>query len=225
MPPSAISGTPLPAIALATDSMAMICGTPTPVTMRVVQIEPGPMPTFTASAPASTSASAPAPVAMLPPITSTCGKFFFTQRTRSMTPSLWPCAVSTTSASTPARTSSSTRSSVPSPTPTAAPTRSLPKPSRAALGKLVCLVMSFTVISPHSSKASLTTSTRSSLCLCISALPSSIVACSPTVTRRSRGVMMSRTGTSMRVSKRRSRPVTMPTTVLPCSTGKPEMPC
>ena len=96
MPPSAISGTPLPWSALATVSMAMICGTPTPVTMRVVQIEPGPMPTLTASAPASTSASAAAPVAMLPPITSTCGKLCLTQRTRSITPSLWPCAVSTT---------------------------------------------------------------------------------------------------------------------------------
>ena len=80
----------------------MICGTPTPVTMRVVQIEPGPMPTLTASAPASTSASAAAPVAMLPPITSTFGKWRLTQRTRSITPALWPCAVSTTSASTPA---------------------------------------------------------------------------------------------------------------------------
>ena len=47
MPPSAISGTPLPASALATLSIAMICGTPTPATMRVVQIEPGPMPTLT----------------------------------------------------------------------------------------------------------------------------------------------------------------------------------
>jgi hypothetical protein len=76
--------------------------------------------------------------------------------------------------------SSSTRSSVPSPTPTAAPTRSLPWASRAALGKSVCLVMSFTVIRPRSSKASLTTSTRSSLCWCISALPSSGVAPSRT---------------------------------------------
>ena len=32
------------------------------------------------------------------------------------------------------------------------------------------------------------------------------------------------TGASRRVSKRRSRLVTMPTTILPCSTGKPEMP-
>ena len=59
-PPSAISGTPLPASALATSSIAMICGTPTPVTMRVVQIEPGPMPTLTASAPASTRPAPPA---------------------------------------------------------------------------------------------------------------------------------------------------------------------
>ena len=47
MPPSAISGTPLPRSAVATLSMAVICGTPTPATMRVVQIEPGPMPTLT----------------------------------------------------------------------------------------------------------------------------------------------------------------------------------
>ncbi len=158
---------------------------------------------------------------MLPPITSTPGKLRLTQRTRSSTPSLWPCAVSTTSASTPALTSSSTRSSVPSPTPTAAPTRSLPCASRAALGKLVCLVMSLTVIRPRSSKASLTTSTRSSLCACISALPSARVAPSRTLISLSRGVMMSLTGASRRVSKRTSRLVTMPTTVLPCSTGKP----
>ena len=47
MPPSAISGTPVPRSALATLSIAVICGTPTPATMRVVQIEPGPMPTLT----------------------------------------------------------------------------------------------------------------------------------------------------------------------------------
>ena len=75
--------------------------------------------------------------------------------------------------------------------------------------------MSLTVIRPRSSKASLTTSTRSSLCLCISALPSASVAPSRTVTSLSRGVMISLTGTSSRVSKRRSRLVTMPTTVLP----------
>ena len=44
--------------------------------------------------------------------------------------------------------------------------------SRAALGKLVCLVMSFTVIRPLSSKASFTTRMRSSLCLLSSALAS-----------------------------------------------------
>ena len=74
----------------------MICGTPTPATIRVVQIEPGPMPTLTPSAPWSTSAFAPAAVAMLPPITCTCGKRFFTQATRSSTPCECPCAVSTT---------------------------------------------------------------------------------------------------------------------------------
>jgi hypothetical protein len=52
MPPSAISGTPVPSSARATSSIAVICGTPTPATIRVVQMAPGPMPTLTASAPA-----------------------------------------------------------------------------------------------------------------------------------------------------------------------------
>jgi hypothetical protein len=43
---------------------------------------------------------------MLPPTTSTCGKFFLTHLTRSSTPCEWPWAVSTTSRSTPASTSS-----------------------------------------------------------------------------------------------------------------------
>ena len=51
MPPSAITGTPVPSSALATRDIALICGTPTPATTRVVQIEPGPMPTLTPSAP------------------------------------------------------------------------------------------------------------------------------------------------------------------------------
>ncbi len=193
--------------------------------MRVVQIEPGPMPTLTASAPASASASAAAPVAMLPPMTSTFGKFFLTHLTRSMTPWLWPWAVSTTMASTPALASASTRSSVPSPTPTAAATRSLPWESRAALGKVFCLVMSLTVNSPRSSKASLTTSTRSSLWRCISSLATASDVPSGTVMSLSCGVMISRTGASMRVSKRRSRLVTMPTTRPLSTTGKPDTPC
>ena len=51
MPPSAISGTPVPSSAAATSATAVICGTPTPATIRVVQMEPGPTPTFTPSAP------------------------------------------------------------------------------------------------------------------------------------------------------------------------------
>ena len=70
MPPSPISGMSVPLSACATSLMAVICGTPTPATTRVVQIEPGPMPTLTASAPASTSARAAAAVAMLPAMTS-----------------------------------------------------------------------------------------------------------------------------------------------------------
>jgi hypothetical protein len=71
-------------------STAVICGTPTPATIRVVQIEPGPTPTLTASAPWSISASAASPVTMLPPMTWSCGKFFFTHFTRSSTPCEWP---------------------------------------------------------------------------------------------------------------------------------------
>ena len=44
------------------------------------------------------------------------------------------------------------------------------------------------------------------------------------VIKRSRGVMMVLTGTSMRDSKRMSRPVTMPTTLPPSITGKPDLP-
>ena len=131
---------------------------------------------------------------MLPPITSTLRKVLLDPGTRSSTPWECPWAVSTTSTSTPASASSSARSSVPSPTPIAAPTRSRPNVSLAASGCSVDLRMSFTVIRPRSSKSSLMTSTRSSRCLCISALASSVEAPSRTVTSRSRGVMMSRHG-------------------------------
>ena len=66
IPPSAITGTPYGAAALAQSSTAVICGTPTPATTRVVQIEPGPIPTLTASAPASISATVASAVATLP---------------------------------------------------------------------------------------------------------------------------------------------------------------
>ncbi len=105
----------------------------------------------------------------------------------------------------------------------AAPTRSLPNSSLAAFGCSVALVMSLTVISPRSSESPLTTSTRSSRCRCISALASSRLAPSRTVISFSRGVMISATGTSSRSSKRRSRLVTMPTTRLPSTTGRPEI--
>ena len=68
--------------------------------------------------------------------------------------------------------------------------------SRAAFGKLVCLVMSLTVIRPLSSQASLITSRRSSLCLLSSAFASASVVPSGTVMSLSRGVMISLTGTS-----------------------------
>src|SRR5512136_2778709 len=101
MPPSAISGMPCGASAAATLATAEICGTPTPATMRVVQIEPGPMPTLTASAPASTSAIAASAVTMLPATTCWFGHLALMRLTVSITPRLWPCAVSTTMTSTP----------------------------------------------------------------------------------------------------------------------------
>src|SRR5699024_3781667 len=62
IPPSAITGIPVPSRASTASATAVICGTPTPVTIRVVQIEPGPMPTLTALQPASARARAPAEI-------------------------------------------------------------------------------------------------------------------------------------------------------------------
>ena len=134
MPPSAINGTSVPRRASATLATAVICGIPTPATTRVVQIEPGPMPTLTASAPASTRSPAASAVAMLPAMTWTWGKWLLTQRTMSITPLEWPCAVSTTRTSTSAWTRASTRSSVPVPVPTAAPTSRRSRASLHAVG-------------------------------------------------------------------------------------------
>ena len=224
MPPSAISGTPVPSSARATSSIAVICGTPTPATIRVVQIEPGPMPTFTASAPASASALAPAPVATLPPTTSVSGNRFLIHATRSSTPCACPCAVSTTSTSTPAATSASARASVPAPTPTAAPTRRRPWPSFAANGCVVDFSMSVTVIRPFSSSCGPSTTTRLMRWRRISSRATSSPAPSRTVTNRSRGVITAATGCSRSVSKRTSRLVTIPTTRPFSTTGKLENP-
>src|SRR5574340_917708 len=162
-------------------------------------------------------------VAMLPPMTWTSGKFCFTHLTRSSTPLEWPCAVSTVITSTPAATNAATRSSVPSPVPTAAPTRRRPNASLHAIGCSLDFWISLTVISPRSSNASFTTNTRSRRNLCSSAIASSRLAPSCTVTSRSFGVMMLATGWSSRVSKRRSRLVTMPTTLPSSITGRPEI--
>ena len=86
IPPSPMNGMLSFFKASATLLIAVICGMPTPATMRVVQIDPGPIPTFTPSAPASTQALAASAVAILPPITSICGKCFLTHVTRSITP-------------------------------------------------------------------------------------------------------------------------------------------
>ena len=68
IPPSAITFTVVPLVALATSDIAVICGTPTPATILVVQIDPGPIPTLTASTPALINAFAASFVAILPAI-------------------------------------------------------------------------------------------------------------------------------------------------------------
>src|SRR5262245_48934520 len=85
--------------------------------------------------------------------------------------------------------------------------------------------MSWTVTRPLRRNSSSTTSTRSRRCWCMSAIASWRLAPSRTVTSFFCGVMMAFTGASSSVSKRRSRLVTMPTTLLPFTTGKPEILC
>src|SRR5436309_5145776 len=160
---------------------------------------------------------------MLPPIASAEPALRLIQRSRSSTPCECPCAVSTTGTSPPASTSAATRSSVPSPTPTAAPTRSLPGACLHALGCSLSFRMSLTVTRPIRWNSSSITSTRSSRCRCMSALASSRLAPSRTVTSFLCGVMMDFTGWSSSASKRRWRLVTMPTTLPLFTTGKPEI--
>src|SRR5580698_7350310 len=137
IPPSPITGTPVPSNALATRAIALICGTPTPAMTRVVQIDPGPMPTFTASAPCLTRSKAASAVTMLPPITWMSEYFALILETISSTPREWPCEVSTTTTSTPASRNAATLSKVSGEVPTAAPTRSLPTLSLQAFGNSV----------------------------------------------------------------------------------------
>src|SRR5207247_2383500 len=109
-----------------------------------------------------------------------------------------------------------------SPSPTAAPTRKRPCSSLHASGYWIRLAMSLIVISPLSSKRSLTTRSFSIRCWCrISRALSSDVP-SGAVMRFSR-VMTWEILRSMRVSKRRSRLVTMPTSLPFLVTGMPEI--
>ena len=189
IPPSAMTGIPVPSSASTASETAVICGTPTPVTIRVVQIEPGPIPTFTALQPASASARAPAPVATLPPMIWRSGYLARVSRIRCRTPSEWPWEESISSTSTPAATSASTRSSLPAPAPTAAPTRRRPCSSLQAFGLRSAFWKSLTVIMPRRWKFASTTSAFSTRFSCIFASTTSRVSPSRTVTRRSFGVM------------------------------------
>ena len=142
IPPSAITGTPVPSRAKATSLIAVNCGTPTPAIILVVQIDPGPIPTLTASAPASTKYFAASAVAIFPTITSSFGYFCLTSFYFVTTPSVCPCAVSITTASTPASYKDSTRCIVSFVTPTAAATLNLPNESLQELGYCLTLIIS-----------------------------------------------------------------------------------
>ena len=84
--------------------------------------------------------------------------------------------------------------------------------------------MSLTVTMPVSSNASLTKSTFSMRCSCNKWVISWKSVPSTAVTSRSLGVMISLTRASVRRSKRKSRLVIMPTSVVPSTTGTPETP-
>src|SRR5512137_1831312 len=221
-PPSEMIGTPCRSAARAQSSTAVICGTPTPATTRVVQMEPGPMPHFTASTPALQRSSAASPVATLPATSSIPLKLGLVSRTASMTPRLWPWAVSMVMTSAPALSRAWMRASRSGPTPTAAPQSSRPLRSLAALGCCWTFSMSLMVMRPRSSKASLTTSSFSMRCWCSSTLASSMVTPSRAVT--SFRVMTASTVCSRFFSKRRSRLVRMPTSFPRSVTGMPLMP-
>src|ERR1019366_7716408 len=223
MPPSATREMFDFAAPLTHSWIAWIWGTPAPVTTRVVQMEPGPMPIFTASAPRRTRSRVPSAVATLPARTGTDGNFFFRDESASSTPSLWPCEESSTRRSTFAATSSRARSRRSVVAPTAAATRRRPNESLHALGYLICFWMSLTVMRPLRLPARSTTSSFSMRWRWRSSFACSSVVPGGHVTRFS-FVMRSEIGRSMRVSKRRSRFVRMPTSLPRSSTtGTPEI--
>ena len=193
--------------------IAVSCGTPVPATIRVVHIEPGPIPTLTASAPAWASAFAPAAVATLPAITCNVLKLFFKVLSASITPLLWPCALSSDTISTPTCCKADALSSRSFVMPKAAPTCNLPKPSLPAFGKFLSCNISLKVMSPMSTPCLSTTGNFSILYFCkiFSAFFKSVPA--GAVTRFS-FVITSLTFFRLSFSKRRSRLVKIPASLL-----------
>ena len=204
-------------MALAACITAVICGTPVPATTRVVHIEPGPMPTFIASAPASANALAPAAVATLPAITSIFLYSFFMAFSISITPLVWPCALSRQIIFTPAFCRASTRTKVSVVMPTPAPTNSLPLLSFMACGWFFNFKISPKVTSPISLPALLTTGSFSILFFLkmssafFKSVPSGAV-------MRLSLVITSLTFMFLFISKRRSLLVSMPTNLWAAST-------
>ena len=148
---------------------------------------------------------------MFPAITSTETAFLIV-RTISITPTEWPCAVSTTSTSAPAAASACARSSASGPTPTAAPTRRRPRSSFVAYGNWTFFWMSLTVMSPRSRPSASTTGSFSTLWRWRMSSASASVVPTGAVTRL-RAVMSADTDCSTSSSKRRSRFVRIPTRI------------
>ncbi len=139
------------------------------------------------------------------------------------TPLEWPWAVSITIASTPASTSASTRSIESAVTPTPAATRRRPRESLHAKGLSLALVMSLYVTSPTRCPSLSTTGSFSILCCCRICAASSRLVDWLVVTSPSDVITSSMARCGSR-SKRRSRLVTMPTSLRSSSTtGMPPM--
>ena len=198
-----------PAAAAATSACAVSWGTPTPATTRVVQIEPGPMPTLTASAPASTRAAPPRGGDVAGDDLGGVGQAP-DGATLSITPREWPCAVSTTITSAPAAISASARSS---PGRAGADGGTDPQPALlvlAGVGEALRLLDVLDGDQPDQAVAVVDHQQLLDPMLVQEPMASSRPTPSVTVTRRS-AVISSRTGRSLRGTKRTSRLVRMPT--------------
>ena len=203
--------------AVATMSMAVICGTPTPATMRVVQIEPGPDADLDRVGAGVDAAHAPPRrVTMLPPMTWTC-RIALLDPARRGRARLGMTVGGVDDDHVDAGFDQRLDALVRCRRRRRRPRRragARARPCRRS-GCRLAFWMSLTVIMPRSWKPSLTTSTFSIRCLCSSSSTSSWRRPRATVTSRSfAGHDVATPDRRACVSKRRSRLVTMPTSLL-----------